>query len=211
MEKMQEKGELGEDELKALEMDVTGKVQFPLSAFPLRILTALRIRSCWRRGGVHASRSCRCCGRHATGHSRSQAFPIKYCTTGPRYLIIALPSPFILFMSPCAQGLLLLGAIFKATVPDETDEERRELERWASFTLLSRRTHSYELGTLQDGGGGGSGQVEASADAFHREDSPEGRRGLGRCDAEGEACGCGARRGASMRSWSRIEGWRRMA
>ncbi len=28
-----------------------------------------------------------------------------------------------------ARGLLLLGAIFKSTVPDESDEERRELER----------------------------------------------------------------------------------
>jgi hypothetical protein len=27
--------------------------------------------------------------------------------------------------------LLLTGAIFKATVPDESDEERRELERYA--------------------------------------------------------------------------------
>lgn len=27
------------------------------------------------------------------------------------------------------QGLLLIGAVFKSTVPDETDEERRELER----------------------------------------------------------------------------------
>jgi hypothetical protein len=29
-----------------------------------------------------------------------------------------------------ARGLLLLGAIFKSTVPDESDEERRELERY---------------------------------------------------------------------------------
>ena len=30
------------------------------------------------------------------------------------------------------QGLLLIGAIFKSTVPDESDEERRELERSAT-------------------------------------------------------------------------------
>lgn len=29
------------------------------------------------------------------------------------------------------QGLLLIGAVFKSTVPDETDEERRQLERYA--------------------------------------------------------------------------------
>ena len=28
-----------------------------------------------------------------------------------------------------ARGLVLLGAIFKSTIPDESDEERRELER----------------------------------------------------------------------------------
>lgn len=28
-----------------------------------------------------------------------------------------------------AKGLLITGAIFKSTVPDESDEERRELER----------------------------------------------------------------------------------
>jgi X-domain of DnaJ-containing len=28
-----------------------------------------------------------------------------------------------------ARGLLILGAIFKSTIPDESDAERRELER----------------------------------------------------------------------------------
>ena len=32
-----------------------------------------------------------------------------------------------------ARGLLLMGAVFKATVPDESDEERRELERFVHF------------------------------------------------------------------------------
>jgi hypothetical protein len=35
-----------------------------------------------------------------------------------------------------ARGLLLLGAIFKSTVPDESDEERRELERCVPFFLF---------------------------------------------------------------------------
>ena len=30
------------------------------------------------------------------------------------------------------QGLLITGAIFKSAVPDESDEERRELERCAA-------------------------------------------------------------------------------
>lgn len=35
-----------------------------------------------------------------------------------------------------AKGLLLLGAVFKSTVPDESDEERRELERYAFITSV---------------------------------------------------------------------------
>jgi hypothetical protein len=35
-----------------------------------------------------------------------------------------------------ARGLLLLGAIFKSTIPDESDEERRELERCVPTSLI---------------------------------------------------------------------------
>ena len=35
-----------------------------------------------------------------------------------------------------AKGLLLMGAVFKSTVPDESDEERRELERYANSWML---------------------------------------------------------------------------
>jgi hypothetical protein len=40
-----------------------------------------------------------------------------------------------------ARGLLLLGAIFKSTVPDESDEERRELERCVFFLLSFHGTY----------------------------------------------------------------------
>lgn len=36
-----------------------------------------------------------------------------------------------------AKGLILLGAVFKSTVPDESDEERRELERYATFSRVA--------------------------------------------------------------------------
>ena len=47
--------------------------------------------------------------------------------------VITLTNPY-----PAFQALLLTGAIFKSAVPDESDEERRELERYyfASFRLL---------------------------------------------------------------------------
>jgi hypothetical protein len=32
-----------------------------------------------------------------------------------------------------ARGLLLIGAIFKSTIPDESDEERRKLEQCVSL------------------------------------------------------------------------------
>ena len=55
MEKMQAKGELGEDELRAMEMDVTGRVSLiPLSA--LCIFDFGPIRSCSPRGEEPASK-----------------------------------------------------------------------------------------------------------------------------------------------------------
>ncbi|EIW58541.1 uncharacterized protein TRAVEDRAFT_47685 [Trametes versicolor FP-101664 SS1] len=40
-----------------------------------------------------------------------------------------------------AKGLLLIGAIFKQTVPDETDEERRELERMVAEAASGKSKH----------------------------------------------------------------------
>ena len=39
------------------------------------------------------------------------------------------------------QGLLLIGAVFKATVPDESDEERRELERMVAEAAAGKSKH----------------------------------------------------------------------
>lgn len=36
---------------------------------------------------------------------------------------------FHFILTFCIQGLMLIGSIFKSAVPDESDEERRELER----------------------------------------------------------------------------------
>jgi len=40
-----------------------------------------------------------------------------------------------------AKGLLLMGAIFKSTVPDETDAERRELERMVAEAATGKSKH----------------------------------------------------------------------
>lgn len=62
MEKMQAKGELGEEELRAMEMDVTGRVSFiPTSIIAPSLMTLYRHRSCWRHGEGRGSKSCRSC------------------------------------------------------------------------------------------------------------------------------------------------------
>lgn len=42
-----------------------------------------------------------------------------------------------------AKGLLIIGAIFKATQPDESDEDRRELERYVLFSYLKAGSHTF--------------------------------------------------------------------
>lgn len=91
MEKLQEKGELAEEELKALEMDMTGKIML----------------ASWRGTRFEVSQVLReVCDR-----------------------VLKEPGVSEQVLINRAKGLLLCGAIFKSTVPDESDEERRELER----------------------------------------------------------------------------------
>jgi len=48
-----------------------------------------------------------------------------------------------------ARGLLLLGAIFKSTVPDESDEERRELERMVAEAAKPRKKQAPPSAAMQ--------------------------------------------------------------
>jgi hypothetical protein len=41
------------------------------------------------------------------------------------------------------QGLMIIGHIFKSAIPDETDEERRELERCVLLLSGSARTNTH--------------------------------------------------------------------
>ncbi|KAJ7066560.1 X-domain of DnaJ-containing-domain-containing protein [Mycena amicta] len=91
MEKQQAKGELGEEELRALEMDVTGKI----------------LLASWRGARLEVVQVLR--------------------TVVENVLKDPEASDTVLYNR--AKGLLIMGAIFKSTVPDESDEERRELER----------------------------------------------------------------------------------
>ncbi|OJT06717.1 DnaJ-like protein 1 [Trametes pubescens] len=103
MEKLQAKGELGEEELRALEEDVTGKIML----------------ASWRGTRFEVSQVLR--------------------EVVDRVLKEHGVSDQILYNR--AKGLLLIGAIFKQTVPDETDEERRELERMVAEAASGKSKH----------------------------------------------------------------------
>ncbi|KAJ7668312.1 X-domain of DnaJ-containing-domain-containing protein [Mycena rosella] len=91
MEKQQAKGEIGEEELRALEMDVTGKIML----------------ASWRGARLEVVQVLR----------------------GVVDNVLKDPEASDVVLYNRAKGLLITGAIFKSTVPDESDEERRELER----------------------------------------------------------------------------------
>ncbi|KAI0675848.1 X-domain of DnaJ-containing-domain-containing protein [Trametes maxima] len=103
MEKLQAKGELGEEELRALEEDVTGKIML----------------ASWRGTRFEVSQVLR--------------------EVVDRLLKEPGVSDQILYNR--AKGLLLIGAVFKQTVPDETDEERRELERMVAEAASGKSKH----------------------------------------------------------------------
>ncbi|KAF4610667.1 hypothetical protein D9613_006944 [Agrocybe pediades] len=91
MEKAQAKGDVGEEELRALEMDVTGKIML----------------ASWRGARLEV---------------------IQVLREVVENVLKEPGQPESVLMNR-AKALLITGAIFKAAVPDESDEERRELER----------------------------------------------------------------------------------
>ncbi|KAJ3513606.1 hypothetical protein NLJ89_g2855 [Agrocybe chaxingu] len=91
MEKAQAKGELGEEQLRALEMDVTGKIML----------------ASWRGARLEV---------------------IQVLREVVENVLKEPGQPEVVLINR-AKALLITGAIFKSAVPDESDEERRELER----------------------------------------------------------------------------------
>ncbi|KAI0832088.1 DnaJ-domain-containing protein [Trametes gibbosa] len=103
MEKLQAKGELGEEELRALEEDVTGKIML----------------ASWR----------------------GTRFEVSQVLRGVVDRVLKEPGVSEHVLYARAKGLLLIGAVFKGTVPDETDEERRELERMVAEAASGKSKH----------------------------------------------------------------------
>ncbi|KAI6041240.1 X-domain of DnaJ-containing-domain-containing protein [Pisolithus marmoratus] len=103
MEKVQAKGEVGEDELRALEEDMTGKI----------------LLASWRGTRFEVVQVLREVVDHV----------LKDREASEKTLVNR------------AKGLLIIGHIFKATVPDESDEDRRELERIVAEAATGKSKH----------------------------------------------------------------------
>ncbi|TFK85102.1 DnaJ-domain-containing protein [Polyporus arcularius HHB13444] len=103
MEKLQLKGELGEEELRALEEDVTGRIML----------------ASWR----------------------GTRFEVSQVLREVVDRVLKEPGVPDQVLYNRAKGLLLIGAVFKSTVPDETDEERRELERMVAEAAAGKSKH----------------------------------------------------------------------
>ncbi|EPQ56573.1 DnaJ-domain-containing protein [Gloeophyllum trabeum ATCC 11539] len=102
MERLQAKG-ASEEELRALEMDVTGKI----------------LLASWR----------------------GTRFEVVQVLREVVDNVLKEPGASEQTLLNRAKGLLLIGAIFKSTQPDETDEERRELERMVAEAAQGKSKH----------------------------------------------------------------------
>jgi len=100
MEKAQARGDIDEDELKALEMDVTGKMML----------------ASWRGARLEVIQVLREVVEN----------------------VLKEPGQSETVLINRAKALLVTGAIFKATVPDGSDEERRHLERMVHEAALPK-------------------------------------------------------------------------
>ncbi|KIJ20920.1 hypothetical protein PAXINDRAFT_6699 [Paxillus involutus ATCC 200175] len=103
MEKLQAKGEVTEEELRALEQDMTGKI----------------LLASWRGTRFEVVQVLR--------------------EVVDQVLKDREVSEKVLFNR--AKGLMILGHIFKSTIPDESDEVRRELERMVAEAATGKSKH----------------------------------------------------------------------
>lgn len=111
IERAQLKGEASEEELKALEIDVTGKIML----------------ASWR----------------------GTRFEVVQVLREVVDNVLKGPGVSDKDLYNRARGLLLLGAIFKSTIPDESDEERRELERMVAEAAKPRKRQSPPSAAIQ--------------------------------------------------------------
>ncbi|KIJ65612.1 hypothetical protein HYDPIDRAFT_110734 [Hydnomerulius pinastri MD-312] len=105
MERLQAKGEVTEDELQALEQDMTGKI----------------LLASWRGTRFEVVQVLREVVDHV----------LKDHEVSDQVLLNR------------AKGLMIMGHTFKTTVPDESDEDRRELERMVAEAATGKSKHQH--------------------------------------------------------------------
>ncbi|EJD07253.1 DnaJ-domain-containing protein [Fomitiporia mediterranea MF3/22] len=104
MERLQAKGEIPEEELKALELDMTGRIML----------------ASWRGTRFEVMQVLReVCDKVLKDHSVPESILVNR-----------------------AKALLFIGHIFRHTEPDETFEERRELERMVAEAAAGKSKHA---------------------------------------------------------------------
>ncbi|KAH9056749.1 X-domain of DnaJ-containing-domain-containing protein [Lactarius vividus] len=145
IERAQLKGDVGEEELKALEIDVTGKIMLASwRGTRFEVVQVLReVRPPSLRSHTHPQ-LLQCTHTHIQVVDNV----LKDHSANDQELYHR------------ARGLLLLGAIFKSTVPDESDEERRELERMVAEAAKPKKKQAPPSATVQAG-------VKSAHDARH--------------------------------------------
>lgn len=103
MERLQLKGEVTEEEMRALEEDITGKIML----------------ASWR----------------------GTRFEVVQVLREVVDAVLKEPNVSDMVLYQRARGLLLIGGIFKTTIPDESDQERRELERMVAEAAAGKSRH----------------------------------------------------------------------
>lgn len=124
MERMQLRGEIPEDELKALELDMTGKIML----------------ASWRGTRFEVMQVLRdVCDKVLKDHTIPDSVLLnraKVCVT------LLLLGASISDTPNSSKALMIIGAIFRQTVPDESAEERRELERMVAEAAAGKSKHT---------------------------------------------------------------------
>ncbi|KAI5117135.1 hypothetical protein M0805_008254 [Coniferiporia weirii] len=109
MEKLQARGEIPEEELKALELDMTGKIML----------------ASWRGTRFEVMQVLReVCDKVLSDNTVSEAVLLNR-----------------------AKALMYIGVIFRRTEPDESAEERRELERMVAEAAAGKPKHNRQVDT----------------------------------------------------------------
>ncbi|KAL4065915.1 X-domain of DnaJ-containing-domain-containing protein [Scleroderma citrinum] len=122
MERLQAKGEVDEDEVRALEEDMTGKI----------------LLASWRGTRFEVVQVL----REASQPSHS-SFALTLLSSADQVVDHVLKDREASEQTLVnrAKGLMIMGHIFKTAVPDESDEDRRELERMVAEAATGKSKH----------------------------------------------------------------------